>query len=326
MMAPTARPPLTVVWSQAFLDQGTSVDDIPVGPWTADRYRTILDALRAAHLLDENLAPRAATLEEIGLVHAEEYIQRIRHYSTGLGGRCDDYHIVAADTALTTNTFAHASLGVGAAIAAVDAVFGRTATRAAVHVQPGCHHAYPFKGGGFCIFNHTAVAARYAQRAFGVERVLIVDFDVHHGDGTQVIFSSDPSVYTYSIHQYGGSFYPRSGHSTEKGTGPGRGSNLNVTIDAGTSDRRYLEAFARGLRSIPMRPDLVLVVAGFDGHRDDPVGGLRLSDAVYPTIAARLRDYADTVCDGRLISVLAGGYNVDTVGRLAATYFEVLKA
>jgi acetoin utilization deacetylase AcuC-like enzyme len=281
--------------------------------------RRVFGALDDAGLELLRLDTRPATREELELVHSPDYIDAIRAYSDGSRLRGDDYRLVSAETYLASNTYDLAALACGAVCTASDAVMDGRAHNAFVIARPGDHHAYPSRGEGLCIFNHTAVAARYLQHVHGVERVTIIDIDVHHGNGTQAIFTSDPSVFTFSIHSFG-SIYPRKGAATERGTGAGQGTVLNVPLEAGTNDRAYLQALAKGLRSIRLPADVILLVAGFDAHAEDPVGNLRLSDAALEEVTQMVLEYADRVCNGRLVSVLAGGYNPDTIGRLVVAH------
>jgi acetoin utilization deacetylase AcuC-like enzyme len=243
----------------------------------------------------------------------------IEDYSSGAQSRGDDFRYVNADTSIASNTFELAALGAGAVFTGIDAVVKGSVRNAAVLVRPGDHHAYPERGEGFCIFNHTAVGARYAQQQLGLERVMIIDWDLHHGNGTQAIFYSDPTVFTFSSHAYGG-IYPRTGHETEQGAGTGRGTTRNVPLPIGTRDRPYLTAFCKALRSVRFEPDLVLLVAGFDGHLEDPMHGLRLTEAAFPILTHEVMEFAERTCGGRLVSVLAGGYNPATMGGLISSH------
>jgi acetoin utilization deacetylase AcuC-like enzyme len=317
-----------IVFSERFLEPGQlRGDPLQPNPSGWQRIEAVWDAIQAASTLPNvvHLAPRAATVDELEMVHTADYIRRVREYSDGAPERGDDFRYVNADTVIASNTYELASLAAGGVFTAIDAVQDGTVGNAIVIARPGDHHAYPARGEGFCIFNHTALGARYLQRRHGVERVLIVDWDVHHGNGTQAIFYSDPTVFTYSIHSYG-TIYPRSGHASERGAGMGQGTTLNVTVDARTRDRAYLEAFRRGLKSIRFVPDFVLIVAGFDGHRDDPLGNLDLSDRVFPELTHLVKGYAERTCGGRLVSILAGGYNLETIGALALGHLAALRS
>jgi acetoin utilization deacetylase AcuC-like enzyme len=305
-------------WSDEFLEPGEPRDEL-VEVWSAERVKIVHQALEAAQLPLRLMTAPPASEEIIALVHAPEYIRTIRDYSSGDRLRGDDYRIVNADTAITSVTYRHAAIGVGLTCAAVDAVLDGTLKRAVVRNRSGDHHAYPARGEGFCLFNYTAVAARYAQRCRGLERILIIDWDVHHGNGTQATFYSDGSVYYFSIHGADG-MYPRTGFETERGAGPGQGATMNIPLRARTRDQEYIHEFARGLREIRFDPELILLTSGFDSHEHDPVGNLALSDRAYPIVTRMLRDFAEERCGGRLISTLGGGYNPDTLGRLTVLH------
>lgn len=306
------------VWSDRFLEAGESRSE-GQDLWACERTRVIADAIAAAGAQMMKLEPRPATETELQTVHTEKYVRLIQDYCRGTPGRGDDFRYVNADTLIASNTYDLAALAAGAMFTGIDAVMGGAVRNAVVVARPGDHHAYPERGEGFCIFNHTALGARYAQHRHGLERVMIIDWDLHHGNGTQAIFYSDPTVFTFSSHAYGG-IYPRSGHETERGAGAGRGTTLNVPLPVGTRDRPYLEAFRKALRSVRFEPELVLLVAGFDGHEEDPMHGLRLSDAAFPLLTQEVMAFAERTCGGRLVSLVAGGYNAATIGRLVARH------
>ena len=177
---------------------------------------------------------------------------------------------------------------------------------------------------GFCLFNNAAVGARYAQAAYGVERVLIIDWDVHHGNGTQDIFYSDPTVFYFSTHQY--PYYPGTGAASERGEGRGEDATLNVPLGEGTSARDHRQAFADALKAIEkgFPPDLIIISAGFDSRRGDPLGGLLLEDADFREMTKEVMGMAERHGEGRVVSVLEGGYNLDTLGGTVRTHVAAL--
>ncbi len=178
---------------------------------------------------------------------------------------------------------------------------------------------------GFCLFNNVAVAARYAQQKYDLEKVLIVDWDVHHGNGTQDIFYEDPTVFYFSIHQY--PWYPGTGSFDETGAGEGKGFNLNVPVPAGTGDQDYVEVFKTILkkRALEYAPDLILISAGFDAHREDPLSETRVTAEGFRQMSEILSQVAEARCDSRIVSVLEGGYNLQALAESVETHLRVLK-
>jgi acetoin utilization deacetylase AcuC-like enzyme len=217
-----------------------------------------------------------------------------------------------------------ARLAAGGVLAAVDGVLEGSLANAFAAVRPPGHHAEPERGMGFCVFNNVALAARHAQAAHGLERVLIVDWDVHHGNGTQAIFWSDPSVLYLSVHEWGN--YPGSGAATERGEGAGAGTTLNCPLPAGSDGAAVQRTLAEALLPAAawFRPQLVLVSAGFDGHRLDPLGRFQLSSADYGALTACCLAVAAEHCAGRLVSVLEGGYHLAALGESSAAHLQVL--
>jgi acetoin utilization deacetylase AcuC-like enzyme len=218
-----------------------------------------------------------------------------------------------------------AMFAAGGAIAGVDAVMQGEARNAFVAVRPPGHHATAERAMGFCLFNNVAVAARYAQNKYReIERVAIIDWDVHHGNGTQGIFYSDPSVYFFSMHQY--PWYPGTGSRGETGQGKGLGTTLNVPVKAFTKARDQRAAFDAAVEEIAskVRPDLIFISAGFDAHETDPLGQLQLEDPDFRGMTRTLMQWADDACSGRVVSCMEGGYNLSTLGRTAAEHVAEL--
>jgi len=246
--------------------------------------------------------PRAATGEELARVHDREYISLISETS----GRAT---ALDADTFTSPESYDVALLAAGAAIEGVEYVLGGSGRRALAMVRPPGHHAERNRAMGFCLFNSIAVAAAHA-RARGLERVAIVDYDVHHGNGTQWSFYDDPSVLFISSHQY--PYYPGTGAATETGTGAGAGFTVNLPMDAGATDGDYELAYSTIAFPVlrQFRPELILISAGFDALADDPLGGMRLTAEAFARLTAAIRAVADECCAGRVVAVTEGGYDL----------------
>ena len=289
----------------ALLADAASLDHrTPAGhPECPERFAAALTATEGLDLL--SLEPRVAVESEVTLCHSPRYFREAkREVEAGF----ED--LSTGDTSICPASFDVAMHAVGSVLTAVDAVFERRADSAFCIVRPPGHHATPDRGMGFCIFNNVAVAARYAQRKHGAERVLIVDWDVHHGNGTQDIFYGDGSVLFFSTHQY--PWYPGTGSASETGYAEGEGLTVNCPFPAGSGRKEILGAFKE--RLVPaaeaFKPDLVLISAGFDSRIGDPLGRFTLSDADFAELTAVLLDMADKHAQGRLVSVLEGGYNL----------------
>ena len=248
---------------------------------------------------------RSATEDELALCHTRPYIATAkRDVSRGA------HQLSTGDTDINARSFDVALRAVGTCLNAVDMVMRREAHNAFCIVRPPGHHASADRGMGFCLFNNIAIAARYAQKSFGVERVAIVDWDVHHGNGTQDIFYEDGSVFFFSTHQ--SPWYPGTGSSREVGEGKGYGLTLNCPFPAGAGRNEVFGAFSHNLATKleEFRPDLLLISAGFDSRIDDPLGRFVLRDADFGDLTTLMMEIADKYASGRLISVLEGGYNL----------------
>ncbi|MGD9896597.1 MAG: histone deacetylase [Candidatus Methylacidiphilaceae bacterium] len=254
--------------------------------------------------------PGTGTIDLLRTVHTEAYIRRVERASQAGLVLLDE-----GDTYAGPHSFATALLAVGAAATAIDQVSSEEAANAFVLVRPPGHHARPGAPMGFCLFNTVAVAARYAQREHGYRRILIVDWDLHHGNGTQEIFEEDPSVFYVSLHEH--PLYPGTGQASERGKGEGEGFTLNLPMRAGSNDADYRSVFREKLvpAADAFQPNLVLVSAGFDGHRDDPLGNLMLSEEGFAEMTTVIREIADRHSRGKIVSVLEGGYHLDALAR-----------
>ena len=286
-------------------------------PERPERYDAIMDALAGAGLLDtlKRLPVRSATPDELLLCHTPEYLKTAeRDILSGRG------HLSTGDTDVTRDSWDVALRAAGCVLNAVDAVLSGKARNAFCAVRPPGHHANATRGMGFCIFNNIAIAARYAQRRHGVERALIVDWDVHHGNGTQDIFYEDGSVFFYSSHQW--PLYPGTGRADETGEGAGKGTTMNFPFPAGSGRKEILGAIHGHLlpSAAAFRPDLVLISAGFDSRIDDPLGRFTLTDQDLTDLTRAVMG----ITGGRVVSVLEGGYNLAGLGSAAAAHVAAL--
>jgi acetoin utilization deacetylase AcuC-like enzyme len=263
---------------------------------------------------------REATRDELARVHTLNYIDQVATFEVKGGG------LYEADTWIYPGSNHAALLGAGAVVEAVDHVASGRDRSAVCLVRPPGHHARPHHAMGFCIYGNIAVGAADAVHRLGLGRVMIVDFDVHHGNGTQEIFYEDPHVAFLSIHRY--PFYPGTGAADETGSGDGLGFTKNLPIAYGTPRRDYLEAFRAGVESFAdaTRPELLMISAGFDAHAEDPVGDLGLEIEDFEEITRILVDVAGTHCGSRIVSVLEGGYNVPILAGCVAAHVEALLA
>jgi acetoin utilization deacetylase AcuC-like enzyme len=263
----------------------------------------------------EPLAPHRLTR-----IHSREYVEAVRNLAEGGGG------VLEHDTVLSKRSFDVASAAAGAVCDAVDKVIAGEERHAFCLIRPPGHHASHDKGRGFCIFNNVALAALMAIDQHDLDRVLIVDWDVHHGDGTQEIFWEDGRVGFLSIHRY--PFYPGTGAADEMGSGAGLGTKLNVPIPFGTSRTEYLQRFNSGLNSLAsrIRPQLIIVSSGFDAHRLDPVGSLGLESEDFALMTRSVLDIANTYSDGKVVSALEGGYNPGAVAECVEKHVQELMA
>jgi acetoin utilization deacetylase AcuC-like enzyme len=305
-----------LVYDPAFLQHQTGRH-----PENPDRLHAIVSALQQDEDLWtslQHLTPRSVLDEDIMRCHNTRLIEQIRNL-------CEQgMPSLDLDTAICPHSYDVARLAAGAATVAVDQVFNGDSINAMALVRPPGHHATSTRAMGFCLFNNAAIAARYAQVHYGADRVLIIDWDVHHGNGTQDIFYRDPSVFYFSTHQY--PYYPGTGSAGERGLEKGEGTTLNVPLPEGTSAKAHREVFADALKSIEkiFPPDLIIISAGFDSRRGDPLGGLMLEDSDFREMTRQVMDIADRHGRGRVVSVLEGGYNLNTLGETVKTHIAAL--
>ena len=294
--------------------------DTGAHPESALRLTSIMHVLTEAGLISRlmPLAARDATVEEVATVHILPYIASVREMAESGGDWADP------DTFISPRSYDAALRAVGGCLVATQSVLDGDVDSAFCLVRPPGHHAMPELAMGFCLFNNVAIAARYANQRRGLERIAIVDFDIHHGNGTQAAFYEDGAVLYFSTHQY--PYYPGTGHLEEVGDGPGRGLNVNVPLPAGCGDGEFQRVFREVLEPLLDRfqPQLILVSAGFDGHFDDPLASMNLSVAGYAELMAFLKEKAVQLCGGRLVAVLEGGYHLMAEAWSVRACLEVL--
>ena len=281
-----------------------------------------MDALRGDAALWSRLVEvqaREAARGDIQAAHSPQLYKQVEKVvSEGIG-------YLDADTTVSMRSLDAARHAAGAPCQAIDLIMNGEISNAFVPVRPPGHHATEERAMGFCLFNNVAVAARYAQQHYPqIERVAIIDWDVHHGNGTQGIFYDDPSVYFFSSHQY--PWYPGTGSRGEKGMGRGLGYTLNLPLRAATPAEQQKRAFEAALDEMAtsFNPDLIMISAGFDSHRGDPLGQLMLQDQDFVEMTRAVKQWAASSCEGRLVSCLEGGYNLETLGETVRAHVEEL--
>jgi acetoin utilization deacetylase AcuC-like enzyme len=290
-------------------------------PERPERFDAVAEGLQRAGLLDRlgRVDRRAATEEELLLCHTREYLRTAKR-----DVEAGQSYLSTGDTDITRNSWEISTLAAGGALNAVDAVFQEKARNVFCVLRPPGHHATPSRGMGFCLLNNVAIAARYAQRKHGVERVLIVDWDVHHGNGTQDIFYTDPTVFFFSTHQW--PLYPGTGRADEKGAGDGTGFTLNCPFPAG-SGRKEILGVVQNLLMPAMerfRPNLVLISAGFDSRVGDLLGRFTLTDRDFTDLTLAVMEIAERHAGSRLVSLLEGGYNLSGLASASVAHVEAL--
>ena len=290
---------LIVVSSERFAEHQTPPGH-PESPERADALDVVANEWRRRK--GEVVAPREATREQLGRVHGAEYLKRIDE-AAGVAMALDP------DTYTSPETCEIARLAAGACVDAVERVMSGNNTRALALVRPPGHHAERNRAMGFCFYNNVAVAAAHA-RTLGAAKVAIVDYDVHHGNGTQHIFERDPNVLYCSIHQY--PYYPGTGSAREVGEGEGAGLTVNLPLEAGATDDDYHQVFDEVVIPVvrAFAPDLILVSAGVDAHEHDPLGGMRLTTPAFGAMTMALRLVADECCQSRIVAAIEGGYDL----------------
>lgn len=289
-------------------------------PENAKRLENTLKHLKATGLWDQLRVekPRAASLEEIGLIHTENYIQTIKHIANTGGGQLD------SDTIISAASYDAAVHAVGSPLAAIDFIMKGEEKNAFCLIRPPGHHATPVRGMGFCLFNNVAVAAKYIQSRYKLERIFIVDWDVHHGNGTQDAFFNDPTILYFSMHRY--PFYPGSGRKGESGRDKGEGFTINVPVPANIPSQKYIELFADVIKQNADQfiPEFIIISAGFDTYKKDPIGGLNLDREDFRRLTEIVIRTAQKYCNGRLVSCLEGGYNLSDLPLCIEAHLKAL--
>jgi len=290
-------------------------------PESPDRYRAIRRSMAERGISGKcrPVKPRRIKLEEAARVHTESYLDTARReIESGLPS------LSTGDTDVSMSSWEVACRAAGGVLNAIDAIFEGEYNRAFCAVRPPGHHATSSRGMGFCVLNNVAIAARHAREIHGIRKVAIVDWDVHHGNGTQEIFYEDGSVYYFSTHQY--PWYPGTGTASETGSGDGKECTLNCPFPAGAGITEIRTAFEE--KFLPameeFKPELVLISAGFDSRIEDPLGSFRLTDADFKVLTELSTDLADRHAGGRLLSVLEGGYDLSGLASAVAHHVEAL--
>lgn len=292
----------------------------PVHVERQERLQSIQKAIKASSIQDNllNLNARAATDQELSAVHLPDYLESVKRFSDHGGGDLDP------DTYMTAGSWEAAVWAAGGTLQMVESIVGGECHNGFALVRPPGHHATHKRAMGFCLINNVAVAARHAIQTLGLKRVAIVDYDVHHGNGTQDIFYTDPNVLYCSTHA--SPFYPGSGLLHEMGSGDGEGVTFNVPLPTAVGDTGYEQVFEEAILPALRRwnPDLIIISAGYDAHWSDPIGPMVLSVTGYAKLTQMLYDVAAECCDGRIMMVLEGGYNLDALGACVVSALHVL--
>jgi len=305
---------------------GIVYDDIylkhtrPDHPENARRLEAIVEHLKKVGLWEQMqlIPPRQVTQDQIESVHSWPYLQKVKKLCRSGGGFLDP------DTYVTPVSYEVACYAAGGVLAACDAVVTGKVSNALALVRPPGHHATSEEGMGFCIFNNVAIAARYLQGAYRIWKIAIIDWDVHHGNGTQSIFYSDPSVFYVSLHRF--PFFPGTGSAREVGEGAGRGFTKNVPISPGMTAKDYIGRFQNTLKQylFPFKPEMILISSGFDAFASDPIGGLNLWPEDFAKLTEIVLELAEKSTGGRVVSALEGGYSIEALPACVEQHLRVL--
>lgn len=307
-----------LVYDDIYLNHDTG----PYHPETAKRLAAIIESLRIKGLLEKLLLikPEPAKLDIIAFCHEPGYIDKFKRDVTNASP-----FIHTPECPLSPATFEVACYAVGGVLKGVDEVLKGRARNCFCAVRPPGHHAERSRAMGFCYFNNVAIAAKYLQKQHGIDRIMILDWDVHHGNGTQHIFDESSSVFYISLHQDPSTCYPGTGWAQETGKGKGKGYTLNFPMPPGSSDEAYLKAMERIEQTMDrFKPEFVLISAGFDAHLADPLAHIRLTKKGYKALTRSVKNIAESYAQGRIVSVLEGGYNIEALKESLEAHITVL--
>lgn len=303
-----------LVYDLIFLEHNTGSH-----PENAMRLQQILETLESYNLRDKliEINPVDASVEQLARFHQPAYIEKVANFAEKGGGHLDP------DTAVSKKSYEAAVKAAGAVITAVDQVMSDNVDASFALVRPPGHHALADRAMGFCLFNNVVVGTMYAKDQYNLDRILIIDWDVHHGNGTAEAFYEDPSVLYFSTHEQGS--FPGTGRISEVGGGAATGFNVNVPLARGTGDTGFYYTFKQLLEPIARQfePQLIIISAGFDAHYSDPLAGLGLTCRGYAQMAEIVKNVAQDVCGGRVVLALEGGYNLGSIGHAVATVINV---
>lgn len=295
----------------------------PEHPESVNRYDAIHAILQAEGLTTECIPVPVtpASDDVICLIHSPEYLTRIEEACKSGQSTVDSPDVeICIDSAMVARS------AVGACCNAIDLICRNQVKNAFIAARPPGHHAEKDRAMGFCLFNSASIAARYAQETYAINKVFILDWDVHHGNGTQHIFDDDPTIYYCSLHTHPAVYYPGTGYADEIGSDAGRGFTLNLPLEPNTSERDYISIFEKSV--LPafevFNPDLLIISAGFDAHQADPIGNQLLTTESFRTLTRLTRDVADSICGGKVLSVLEGGYDTDALARSVSVHLTSL--
>lgn len=303
------------LFSEKFLDHKTG--DHPECPKRLNAIKAVLDSSKIGKDL-VFVEPEEATPEQISLIHSPDYIKSVMT-SCEIG-----YRFLDADTMICRKSYETAILAVGGVLKVLRLICNGELNNGFCAVRPPGHHAEINRAMGFCLFNNVAIAARYAINKLGLKKIFVIDWDVHHGNGTQNAFYTDPDVFYSSIHQF--PFYPGSGNANETGRGKGEKFTLNFPLGQNEGDERYLAIFENKLipALVKYEPDLIIISAGFDAHEKDHLASMNVTSDGFFRMTRQVCEAAESVCEGKVLSVLEGGYNLKALGEAVVLHLKGL--